>query len=281
MSAGLWFTELWEKPGVSFSLKVIAQLWREETPYQCLEVFETENFGTTMTLDGVLMLTDRDNFFYHEMMTHMGLFSHPNPKRIAIVGGGDCGSLNETLKHDTVQSAHLIELDESVTRAAERFFPDLCSRNQDPRVSFHFTDGIGWMENAPAGSYDLIIIDSTDPIGQAARLFGETFYTACYKALASPGILAVQSESPFLYLPLIKSIRRNMRAAGFDEVLTAPFPQPTYPSGYFSTTLAAKGLSFAHFRKEDALQKVFETQYYNASIHEAALLATPEFLKGS
>lgn len=281
MSPGLWFTEVWESPGVSLSLKVIEQLWREETPYQCLEIFETENFGTVMTLDRVIMLTDRDNFFYHEMMTHMGIFSHPCPKRVAIIGGGDCGSLNEILKHKIVQSAHLIELDERVTRVAERFFPELCAHNEDPRASFHFTDGIVWMENIPAGSYDLIIIDSTDPIGQAARLFGEAFYVACFNALASPGILAVQSESPFLFLDLIKNIRANMKAAGFLDLLTVPFPQPTYPSGYFSTTLAAKNLQFSRFRKEDAAQKQFATKYYNASIHEAALVAVPEFLKGA
>jgi len=197
MSAGLWFTELWEKPGVSFSLKVIAQLWREETPYQCLEVFETENFGTTMTLDGVLMLTDRDNFFYHEMMTHMGLFSHPNPKRIAIVGGGDCGSLNETLKHDTVQSAHLIELDESVTRAAERFFQTFARATRIPGYRFTLpTVLVGWKRASRFIRPDYYRQYRSH--WPSSTPFWRDFLYRLLQSLASPGILAVQSD----HLPL-------------------------------------------------------------------------------
>lgn len=273
-----WFTEPCPEGGTALSFKIKRKLHDERTPYQHLEVFETEAFGNLLALDGYVMLTARDNFIYHEMLTHPALFIHPAPRRVLIIGGGDCGSLHEVLKHREVESVDLVEIDERVTRAAERFFPELCATNDDPRAHLHFIDGIEWIQKAEPAGYDVIIVDSTDPSGQAARLFSEPFYRDCHKALDARGVLAAQSESPWLHRELIRSMHENMRAAGFDATRTLYFPQPAYPSGWWSASLAAKAVDLDVFRAEDAARRDFPTRYYNEAVHRGAL-AAPQFIK--
>ncbi len=271
-----WFTEICEECGSAFSMKLKEKVYEEQTPYQYIEIYETKTFGTLMTLDGLVMFTDKDNFIYHEMMVHPALFAHPDPKRVLIIGGGDCGSLREVLKHSTVELAEQVELDERVTRASEKFFPELCEANGDPRARLHFTDGIKWMAEAKPESYDVIIVDSTDPVGPAAGLFSEAFYRNCFKALRAHGIVIGQSESPLFHASIIKSMRGALRAAGFQDIAILNFPQCTYPSGWWTATLACKDASLSDFRQGAAAHKDFPTRYYNLAIHTAAL-ATPEF----
>ncbi len=272
-----WYTEQWAGQGSAISLKILDKVHDEQSPYQHIEIFETETFGTLMTLDGLVMVTDRDNFIYHEMMSHPALFVHPEPRRVLIVGGGDCGTLREVLKHPTVELAEQVELDERVTRVAERYFPELCASNADPRARLRFDDGIRWVAQAQPGSYDVIIVDSTDPVGPAAGLFSEEFYRDCFRALGAHGILAGQSESPLFHPQLIKSMHQALRAANFLDVAVLNFPQCTYPSGWWSATLACKDSSLSGFRQEAVASKNFPTRYYNLGIHTAAM-ATPEFL---
>ncbi len=273
-----WYTEQWADQGAAISLKIRDKVHDERSPYQRIEIYETETFGTLMTLDGLVMVTDRDNFIYHEMMSHPALFTHPNPKRVLVIGGGDCGTLHEVLKHSGVERADQVELDERVTRVSEKFFPALCESNGDPRAHLQFADGIKWVADAAPGSYDVIIVDSTDPVGPAAGLFSETFYRDCLKALGADGVLIGQSESPLFHAELIHSVQQALRSAGFENVATLSFPQCTYPSGWWSATLACKRGSAVAFREQDAARKAFSARYYNAAIHRAAL-ATPEFLR--
>jgi spermidine synthase len=272
-----WYTEQWAEQGAAISLKIRDKVHDEQSPYQRIEIYRTETFGTLMTLDGLVMVTDRDNFIYHEMMSHPALFTHPNPKRVLIIGGGDCGTLREILKHDGVASAEQVELDERVTRVAEKFFPVLCESNHDPRARLQFADGIKWVADAAPGAYDVIVVDSTDPVGPAAGLFSEAFYRDCRRALSTDGVLIGQSESPLFHAELIRSVQKSLAAAGFNSVATLNFPQCTYPSGWWSATLACKNGSPARFREGDAADKTFRTRYYNAAMHRAAL-AQPEFL---
>ncbi|MBI3898744.1 MAG: polyamine aminopropyltransferase [Gammaproteobacteria bacterium] len=272
-----WYTEEWAEQGSAISLKIKRKLHEEQSPYQKIEIYETETFGKLMTLDGLVMVTDRDNFMYHEMMSHPALFTHPNPKRVLIIGGGDCGTLREVLRHETVELAEQVELDERVTRVAEKYFPDLCAANNDPRARLHFDDGIAWVAKAAAASYDVIIVDSTDPVGPAAGLFSEEFYRNCLKALGPNGIVVGQSESPLFHAELIRSVQKALGAAGFSDVATHHFPQCTYPSGWWSATMASKGGVLASFREAAAKAKRFPTRYYNHAIHHAAR-ALPEFL---
>lgn len=273
-----WFTEICEEAGSAFSLQVVRKLHEERTPYQFIEVYETTKFGRLLLIDGFVMLTDRDNFIYHEMMSHPALFTHPHPRRVLIIGGGDGGTLREVLKHPLVEIATQVELDERVTRVCEQYFPMLCEANQDPRALLRFTDGIRWVKETEPGHYDIIIVDSTDPIGPAEGLFGEPFYRDCHQALASNGILVQQSESPLYHTNrIILPMHKAMRSAGFQDSLSLHFPQCSYPSGWWTATLASKNGSVHDFREQDAQTKSFSTHYYNAQIHRAAM-AQPEFL---
>lgn len=266
-----WFTEAQLASGAAFSMKIKGKLHEEQTPYQHIEIYDTETFGKLMVIDGCIMLTDRDNFIYHEMMSHPALFTHAAPRNVVIIGGGDCGTMKEVLKHPGVDQAWQIEIDERVTRLAEKYFPALCDANDDPRAHFYFGDGVKWMEDAEAGSIDIIVVDSTDPIGPAEGLFAEPFYRACHRALADGGILVQQSESPLYHLDLLKRMRASMLAAGFSGVQTLQFPQCVYPSGWWSATLAGKNVAVNRFRDADAGAAKFETEFYTAALHKGAM----------
>lgn len=273
-----WFTEIHSEAGTAFSLKITERLHHEKTPYQTIDIYATERFGRLMVIDGFIMLSDRDNFLYHEMMSHPALFTQPDPRRVVIIGGGDCGTLREVLKHPRVEAAVQVEIDERVTRLAEEFFPELCESNGDERAELRFEDGIRWMAEAPAGSVDVVIVDSTDPIGPAEGLFNEAFYRQCHRALGERGILVQQSESPVYHLALLEAMHRAMRAAGFAATRVLGFPQPVYPSGWWSATLATKGGTADSFRAEDARARTFVTRYYDEAVHAAALV-TPPFVR--
>ena len=275
-----WFTEICVEGGSAFSLKLKSKLHEEKTPYQTIAIYDTETFGHLMIIDGCTMVSQRENFIYHEMMSHPALFTHDNPENVVIIGGGDCGTLREVLRHDKVKSATQIELDERVPRLAEQYFPELCEANNDSRAHFYFGDGIRWMQQAPANSIDIIIIDSTDPVGPAEGLFTESFYRDCYQALRKGGIIVQQSESPLFHLDIIKAMRHSMRAAGFSTTRTLQFYQCIYPSGWWSCTLAGKDRNLDELREHDINNRNFESHYYNVDIHRAAGVL-PEFVRTS
>ncbi len=270
-----WFTECCKETGTAFSLEINSLLHQETTPFQKIEIYDTRRFGRLMVLDGFIMLSARDNFIYHEMMSHPTLFCHPCPKNVAIVGGGDCGTLQQVAKHSCVEKIIQIEIDQRVTQLSEQFFPELCTANQDTRVIFEYTDAIEWMKSADNKDIDVIIIDSTDPIGPAEGLFRKDFYHACLNALGNNGLIVQQSESPLAHWQSItQPMHHEMRAAGFSHTRTIFFPLPVYPTGWWSATIAAKNT--IHLARDKQLD--FATQYYNYDIHNAAF-AMPEFLK--
>ena len=273
-----WFTEIHEDAGSAFSLRIRKKLADEQTPYQRIEVFETTDFGNFMVIDGCTMVSARENFIYHEMMTHPVLYTHAAPKNVVIIGGGDCGTLREALRHPEVESAVQVEIDERVTRLAEQYFPELCELNDDPRATLIFGDGIQWIKDAVPQSLDVVIIDSTDPIGPAEGLFSRPFYEDCLRALRPGGMIVQQSESPLLHLHILRDMHTAMRSAGYADVKTLQFPQMIYPSGWWSATLARKGEKIEGLREADVAAKPFKTKYYNADIHRAAF-ALPTFLQ--
>ena len=270
-----WFSEVCKEGGSAFSLKIVKKLHEETSAFQKIEIYETTDFGNFMVIDGFTMVTDRDNFLYHEMMSHPALYTHPQPDKVLVIGGGDCGTLKEVLKHPEVKNAQQVEIDERVTRLSEIYFPNLCSANNDPRAELHFVDGIKWVQDAAPASYDVIIVDSTAPIGPAEGLFNEAFYRNCHKALGEHGILVQQSESPLYHLDLIHDMRKAMRNSGFSDVLTYDFPQPIYPSGWWSGTMACKTGKIHSFRENDVQAKPFKTKYYSLAKHRAALEELP------
>lgn len=273
-----WFTEISDRDGSGFSLRITKHLETRQSQWQTTEMYDTTDWGKLMIIDGCTMVSSRDNFLYHEMMSHPALYTHTDPKVVVIIGGGDCGTLREVLKHPGVENAVQIDIDENVTRLSEIYFPELCESNNDPRAELKFIDGIQWMKDRDSASVDIIIVDSTDPVGPAEGLFNRAFYEECLRALRPGGILVQQSESPLLHTKLIQEMRSEMAKAGFDAFQTLPFPQPLYPSGWWSCTLARKGDAFGEFRRDAADAQRFETHYYNSGVHQGAM-ALPNFLK--
>ncbi|MDQ3495444.1 MAG: polyamine aminopropyltransferase [Pseudomonadota bacterium] len=274
MTSPTWLYENFEPAGSAIGFRVTRKLDEVQSPFQKIEIWESTDWGNVMLIDGAMMLTTRDNFLYHEMMSHPALFTHPDPRQVAIIGGGDCGTLREVLKHAGVERAVQCDIDEQVTRMSEKYFPELCESNDDPRAQLLFDDGITYMANCAPGSLDIVIVDSTDPVGPAEGLFNRSFYESCFRALKADGILVQQSESPLVLLDLIREMRAEMRKAGFNAFQTLPFPQPCYPTGWWSCTLARKAGGFS-FREADARAKAFDSKYYSADVHYAALTLPP------
>ncbi|HZJ81853.1 MAG TPA: polyamine aminopropyltransferase [Guyparkeria sp.] len=270
-----WVYETVEEMGARFGLRVTEKLLDERTRYQHLEVWRTEHWGNLMLLDGVIMLSSLENYLYHEMMSHPALQTHAAPRHVVIIGGGDCGTLSEVLKHREVESVVQIDIDAAVTRAAERFFPELTARNDDPRVSLRFEDGVAWMRNAPTASVDVIIVDSTDPIGPGTGLFGMDFLADCHRVLREDGVMVGQSESPFYHMSLMLDYHRAMQTAGFAERRSLLFPQPVYPGGSITGTLARKAGTLDEIRP---LAADITTRYYSTALHRG-LLAAPPFMQ--
>lgn len=279
MTSPQWLYEHFEPAGSAIGFRVRRKLDEVQSEFQKIEIYESTDWGNVMLIDGAMMLTARDNFLYHEMMAHPALFTHADPRQVAIIGGGDCGTLREVLRHAGVRKAVQCDIDEQVTRMAEKHFPELCESNGDPRADLLFDDGIAWMANAAPGSLDIVIVDSTDPVGPAEGLFNKAFYESCSRALKDDGILVQQSESPLVLLELIKEMRGEMRKAGFTAFQTLPFPQPCYPTGWWSCTLARKSGGFG-FRELDSRNKPFATRYYSADVHKGAT-ALPPFVSAA
>jgi spermidine synthase len=274
MTAPTWLYENFEPAGSAIGYRITKKLDEVQSPFQKIEIYESTDWGNLMLIDGAMMLTTRDNFLYHEMMSHPALFTHAAPSLVVIIGGGDCGTLREVLKHPGVQQAVQCDIDEQVTRMSEKYFPELCDSNHDPRARLLFDDGIAYMANCAPDSLDIVIVDSTDPVGPAEGLFNKAFYESCFRALKADGILVQQSESPLVLLDLILEMRGEMSKAGFTVFQTLPFPQPCYPTGWWSCTLARKSGGF-EFRENDAGNKPFATKYYSVDIHKGAATLPP------
>ena len=269
---GNWFTELCPESHSAFSLEINKHCHHEKTSYQTIDIYDTKSFGHLMVIDGFIMLSERDNFFYHEMMSHVPLLTHPNPQNVVIVGGGDCGTLSECLSHP-LQSITQVDIDERVTALSKQYFPKLCQKNSDPRASLLFEDGVAWMQKANDVSVDVIIVDSTDPIGPGEGLFNQAFYQQCHRVLRPNGLIVQQSESPLIHQDILQNMKQAMLKAGFESTLTYTFPQPVYPTGFWSATLASVGPMPTSFRKNDhAMEHV---RYYCGSVHQACLQEVP------
>jgi len=268
----LWFTER-QTDAVGLTCKVLRTLHSEQTPYQRLDVIETAQFGRVLLLDGMVQTTDADEFVYHEMITHVALQTHPAPKRVAIVGGGDGGAVREALKYPSVEEVKLIEIDERVVWASKTFFPEISRGLGDARVETLFVDGIRHIHENRS-RYDVIIVDSTEPVGPAVGLFGQEFYSACRDSLTDGGILVAQTESPFYNQELLRGAFQRVKST-FPLARLYLASIPTYPSGLWSFTIASKGAD--PLAAHPDLSGI-ETRYYTEQLHHRAFVL-PRFVQ--
>ena len=267
----LWISETHEG-FYRLGLKVELTLYRQRSQYQEILLVQTKEFGRALFLDGVLQTTERDEFFYHEMITHPSLCAHPNPKRVLIIGGGDGGCVREALKHQNLEQIVHVEIDEKVIAASLKYLPLHNPDSNNEKVETRIEDGIAFVKNT-RNKFDIIIVDSTDPIGPAVGLFQYDFYKSVYEALNDDGIMVAQSESPLFNKKIIKHVHESLNMI-FPIVKLYISPVPTYPSGLWSYTIASKQV--------DPSQPVRAvegyTKYYSSDIHKLSF-NLPNFAK--
>ncbi|MGN1074313.1 MAG: polyamine aminopropyltransferase, partial [Eubacteriales bacterium] len=237
----LWYSE-YHTENVRFSIRVSRQLHSEKSDYQRIAVYESPEFGRFLTLDGVMMLTERDEFIYHEMITHIPMAVNPDIRRVLVIGAGDGGVLRELAKYDSVEEIDLVEIDRRVIEVCREFLPQTACGFDNPKVRVLIGDGIRHVRRVD-NRYDLIIVDSTDPTGPGEVLFTKEFYGSCLHALTEHGIMVNQHESPF-YAADAQTMQRTHRRIAQTFPLARVYQAhiPTYPSGHWLFGFASKGL---------------------------------------
>lgn len=281
-SRDVWFTERDEV--LALSLKHTGErLFYGKSPYQKVEVFDTYAYGKLLTLDGMIMTSEKDESVYHEMITHIPLQILTEAKRVLIIGGGDGGAARECLRYDNIKEVVLVEIDEMVVDASREFLPEIASEFGNPRLSLRIEDGIKYVENTADETFDLVIVDSTDPVGPAKGLFTEDFYRHIHRVLSPNGLMVTQSESPRFNVSVFQEVFQLYRKIyGEDKVHCYLAYIPTYPTGMWSFSFNVKGdLHPLNDFKEEAAKAFTEQHklmYYNKEIHRAAF-ALPGFVK--
>jgi spermidine synthase len=276
-SLDLWYQERHNNE-VSFGLHVKKVLHSVQSQYQKVDVFETTGFGRVLTLDGLMMTSERDEFVYHEMISHIPLLATKNPKRVLVIGGGDGGTLREVLRHDCVEEAVLCEIDGEVVEAARRFLPSLAVGLNHPRAKVHIADGVEFVKKCEKNSFDVVIVDSADPIGPGVGLFSGEFYQHVKSILTENGIVIAQCESPWENKFDLAKVYGNLKAA-FPDVYSIVGSIPSYPYGFWSWGFASKSTHpFENIDMERARAIEKSTKYYNVDLHRAAF-CLPNFLK--
>ncbi len=271
-----WFHE--EADGSTrFAIRAKSHLHSENSRFQKIDVYDTDFFGRFLTLDDLVMLTERDEYVYHEMLIHVPLCSIPEPRAVLIVGGGDGGCIREALKHPSVERIVQCEIDERVTRVCEEYFPWVKQAIADPRVELVFDDGVSYVEQHRE-EFDLVVIDSTDPIGAAVGLFTREFYSKAAQALVAGGVLVAQTESPHWNPDTVGAIYDQLGQA-FDHAVPYLGFIPTYPSGMWSWAYASNHREHDTFFDSERAERLGrECKYYNPDLQRGAF-ALPNFVK--
>lgn len=272
-----WFSEIcpmW--PGISLSLQIEKVLYSKKTRYQQIDLFQTKTRGKMLVLDGIIQLTEFDEFAYQEMMAHVPLFAHPNPENVLVIGGGDGGILREITRHDTIEHIDFCEIDEEVITVSKQFLPDLACGFDDPRITIHIADGHAYIREK-TDVYDVIIVDSSDPIGPGEQLFGRQFYQQLKSALKPGGIIATQGESFFLHKDCVEKLMRITKElfmfSAYSSIMV-----PTYPGGHIGICMGSLGPELDKPARSVPPLMQAQLKYYTAQIH-AASFALPYFAK--
>ncbi|MFU8806708.1 MAG: polyamine aminopropyltransferase [Bradymonadaceae bacterium] len=253
-------------------------LFSQETEYQQIDFFETPQFGTVLALGGVVNVTERDEAGYHEMIAHVPLFAHPHPRRVLIIGGGDGGTLREVVKHPEVERATMVEIDEVVVEKCREFLPETACALDHPKAELIIGDGLQYVRDAESASFDVILVDSTDPVDAGVVLFTPEFYAECHRALRDDGILVPQSDSLIYYPERVREIGKTLRDT-FPRVHFYTTNVPTYPGSLWTFAFASKGphpYDEVQWSRVQSLED--QLQYYNADLHKASF-ALPTYLR--
>ncbi len=274
----LWFTEPHTET-CAFTIKVKKQLHHEISPFQRIDFFDSYDFGVFFTLDGYMMVNEKDEFIYHDMIAHVPKAVNPGIRKALVIGGGDGGSVRELLRYPDIERVDLVEIDRRVVELCRQFLPSTAGSLDDDRVHIHYEDGVAFV-SGKEDAYDLILVDSTDPIGPGEGLFTESFYRDCKKALKDNGILINQHESPYYENDAREMQRAHEKLKKVFEVCEVyQFHMPTYPSGHWLFGFASKGLH--PVRDMDASEWEaygLKTKYYNTALHAGAF-ALPTYVK--
>lgn len=271
----LWVTET-HKNMVSLGFRVERTLFSGTSAYQQVDVVETAGHGTLLLNDGIVMVSERDEFVYHEMIAHVPLFTIAEPKSVLIIGGGDGGTAREVLRHKSVERVVMVEIDEMVVDACKKHMPSVSCALGDPRLELIIDDGVKYVQNCTE-TFDAVLIDSTDPIGPAQPLFDRSFYKNVAGLLSQNGVMISQSESPFYDTEIQNSMFSNQRPF-FEKIHMYTFSTLTYPGGLWSFGFASNGLCpIRDFDPKRAAVTGMDMQYYNPAVHRAAF-ALPGFV---
>lgn len=266
----LWFSEKQTK-NVKLSIRVERQLYSGQSEFQRIDVFESPEFGRFLTLDGYMMLTEKDEFIYHEMMVHIPMAVHPKVEKVLIIGAGDGGVIRELAAYPEIRHMDLVEIDEMVVQVCKEYLPKTACCLEDERVHIHYEDGLKYIRRCK-NEYDLIIVDSTDPFGPGEGLFTREFYGNCYKALKEDGIMVNQHESPFYEedaRACQKAHRNITESFPISKVYQAHIP--TYPSGHWLFGFASKKYHpLRDLREQEWKARGLKTRYYTTTLHKGA-----------
>ncbi len=268
----VWFTENQTKD-LRIGCRVREVLFSDQSPFQKVAVLDTLEFGRMLSLDNVIQTNIKDEFVYHEMITHVGLNTHPNPKKVLVIGGGDGGAVREIVKHEGIEKVVHVEIDQMVIDVAKKFFPELSSGFKDPRVEIVVDDGIKHVKENK-GVYDMIIVDSTDPVGPAVGLFSENFYSSVFEALTEDGLFVAQTESPFFNSELIKQVTTTVNGI-FPVTRLFWAVVPTYPGGYWTFTMGSKKYDPLTVDVDKYKISALKTKWYSPEIHRTAFMLQP------
>ena len=271
-----WFLER-HTPNIGITLKVKEHLYSHRSSYQLIEVFDTYEYGRVLTLDRLIMVTERDEAAYHEMLTHVPMLIHPNPRRVLVIGGGDGGVLRELVKHPTLEKAIQVEIDVEVVETSCRFLPGIASAFENQKVELVIDDALDYIRKVHE-LFDLIIIDSTDPIGPAEGLFEPTFYKDVFAALNKDGIMTCQLGAPIYDTKFITRIVKHLENL-FDDSGIYLTNVPCYPSGLWCLGIASKS-HFISAKPDEVRYRTFKDNlnYYNPIIHHGSFML-PEYLQ--
>ena len=278
MRTELWYTDEHTRD-VRFSMKVVEQIASKKSAVQQIDIFDTSAYGRVLVLDGGLMITEKDEFIYHEMIAHVPMAVHPSVRDVLVIGGGDGGTVRELTKYRTIESIDLVEVDKDVVLLDKKFLPFTSFKLKDKRVSVWFEEGLRYVRGKKA-EYDLIIVDSSDAYGPADGLFTREFYGTCFKALRDDGILINQHESPFYaaHQTCVKSAHAHI-AVEFPVSTVYQCHIPSYPSGHWLFGFASKKYHPITDLDEGRWNKLrIPTGYYNTALHRGAF-ALPNYVK--